>query len=31
LSILITIFMVVKGKQIMDNLERQQTEGSIIE
>ena len=31
LSIIITIFMIVKGKQIMDNLERQQTEGSIIE
>jgi uncharacterized membrane protein YdjX (TVP38/TMEM64 family) len=31
LSIIITVFMIVKGKQIMDNLERQQTEGSIIE
>ena len=31
LSIIITIFMIVKGKQIMDNLERQQTKGSIIE
>ena len=31
LSIIITIYMIVKGKQIMDNLERQQTEGSIIE
>ena len=31
LSIIITIFMIIKGKQIMDKLERQQTEGSIIE
>jgi uncharacterized membrane protein YdjX (TVP38/TMEM64 family) len=31
LSIIITIYMIIKGKQIMDNLERQQTEGTIIE
>lgn len=31
LSIIVTIFMIVKGKQIMDNLERQQTKGPVIE
>ena len=31
LSIIVTIYMIFKGKQIMDKLERQQTEGSIIE
>ena len=31
LSIIITIFMIVKGKQIMDNLERQQTKDPLIE
>ena len=31
LSVIITIFMIVKGKQIMDNLERQQTKDPLIE
>jgi Uncharacterized conserved protein len=31
LSIIITIIMIIKGKQIMDNLERQQTKAPVIE